>query len=603
MDSPASLIDILEDDGDLDAEQNIPSFLQQSLYYDDDNFVHLMKTKDKMFKVASLNCQSLNAKIDDIRILIEILRVSSVKLDVLCLQESWLNDSSDLSHLQIDGYKLISRGKSCSAHGGVAIYISEVFDYSILPFHSFSNNWDGLFVEISLQNSKRLIIGNIYRPPRTIVENYRLFNEELNEIMTDLQRNRSEVIIAGDFNLDLLKVNENQHIHEYFECVTGNGFLPKMTLPTRLNDRGGTLIDNIFAKITDHMCETTAGILVNNISDHLLCFLTLDFLNVQQKTSKYIKVYRNNEQSVNNFKLEIANQCILDRFNVEISGDPNKIYNILNDIIVNAINNQLPIKVVHFNKYQHKKNKWITTGIISSIKNRDRLYRELKDLTCADPQYLNQKNCLKEHNRILKKSIRLSKKMYYQNCFNKFRSDIKKTWQVIKEVISKNNKTNDYPEFFVINSHNVSEPIQIANEFNRFYINIGVELANKINQPENKSFEDYLNSPVMNRFNFVPTNENEVRKYISEIKSKASSGQDRLSNKLLKVIGKEISKPLTIIINQAFNTGIFPQKLKVAKVVPVYKKGDSNLIENYRPVSLLPSISKIFEKNYAFSNI
>ena len=135
-----------------------------------------------------------------------------------------------------------------------------------------------------------------------------------------------------------------------------------MTLPTRLNDRGGTLIDNIFAKMANHMCETTAGILVNNISDHLLCFLTLDYLNTPHETTKYIKVYKKDGQSVNNFRLEIANQCILDRFNVDISGDPNENYNILNNMLVNALENQLPIKIVRFNKHRHKKTKWITSG-------------------------------------------------------------------------------------------------------------------------------------------------------------------------------------------------------------------------------------------------
>ena len=603
MDSPACLIDILEDDGDLDAEQNIPNLLQQSMYYSNDNYVQLMKSKAKVFKVASLNCQSLNAKIDNIRILFEMLKVASVKLDILCLQESWLTESSDLSHLQIDGFNLISRGMSCSAHGGVAIYLNNDFGYNVLPIHSFSNSWDGLFIEIELRysrsdihNSKKLIVGNIYRPPRTNVHSYRLFNEELDEILNDLQRNRAEVIITGDFNLDLLKVNESEHIHEYFECVTGNGFVPKMTLPTRPNDRGGTLIDNIFVKISDHMCETTAGILNNRMSDHLLCFLTLDYLNIPLQTTKYIKITKKDGQSINKFKMEIANQCILDRFNMDISGDPNENYNIINSIIVNALDNHLPVKTVRFNKHRHKKTKWITTGIIRSIKIRDNLYKELKDLNFTDAQYLTKKNNLKEYNRILKKSIRLSKKTYYENSFSKFRSDIKKTWQVIKEVIGKNNKTNDYPEFFEINRNKVSDISQIANEFNQFYINIGVELANKISQPENKSFKDYLKYPVSKNFNFELTNETEVRKYIMEMKSKSSSGHDRLSNKLLKVIGNDISKPLTLMINQAFNTGIFPEKLKYAKVLPIYKKGDIKLLENYRPVSLLPSISKIFEK-------
>jgi hypothetical protein len=349
------------------------------------------------------------------------------------------------------------------------------------------------------------------------VDNYSVFNEELNEIMNNLQRNRSEVLIVGDFNLDLMKVNENQHIHEYLECVTGNGFLPKITLPTRLNDRGGTLIDNMFLKLTDHMSETTAGILVNNISDHLLCFLTLDYMNVQSESTKYITVNKRDGQSMNNFKLEIANQCILDRFNMDISGDPNENYDILNNIIVNALDKHLPTKTLKFDKHRHKKSKWITTGLITSIKNRDSLYKELKHLNNTDPQYITKKNSLQQQNRILKKNIRLAKQMYYQNCFNKFHSDIKKTWQVIKEVISKEEKTENYPDYFIINDNYVSDPSHIANEFNQFYVNIGVELANRITQPENQSFKDYLTHPVLSEFNFEPTNEMEVKNYVKLI--------------------------------------------------------------------------------------
>ena len=80
------------------------------------------------------------------------------------------------------------------------------------------------------------------------------------------------------------------------------------------------------------------------------------------------------------------------------------------------------------------------------------------------------------------------------------------------------------------------------------------------------------------------------------MKSKNSSGKDEISNKLLKSIKGEISKPLTIIINECLETGIFPDALKVAKVKPLYKKGDNCCFNNYRPISLLPTISKIFER-------
>ena len=110
------------------------------------------------------------------------------------------------------------------------------------------------------------------------------------------------------------------------------------------------------------------------------------------------------------------------------------------------------------------------------------------------------------------------------------------------------------------------------------------------------AFTDYLDDPTEHRFNFSNFTGNEIVVIINNLKSKNSSGKDGISNKLLKSIKGEISKPLTIIINQCLEIRIFPNALKVAKVKPLYKKGDSWCFNNYRPISLLATISKIFER-------
>ncbi len=99
-----------------------------------------------------------------------------------------------------------------------------------------------------------------------------------------------------------------------------------------------------------------------------------------------------------------------------------------------------------------------------------------------------------------------------------------------------------------------------------------------------------------NRFNFQNINVENVTKIIDKLAPKTSFGFDSLSTKLLKTVRDASIRPITIIINQMLNTGIFPDKLKLPKIMLVYKKDDESLFTNYRPISLLPTISKFFEK-------
>ena len=114
--------------------------------------------------------------------------------------------------------------------------------------------------------------------------------------------------------------------------------------------------------------------------------------------------------------------------------------------------------------------------------------------------------------------------------------------------------------------------------------------------PKNKSFRSFLTKRVNCKFTFKNVDHDTVDSIINELSPKSSYGFDGISTKLLKHIKNALLIPITSIINQMLNTGIFPDKLKIAKVTPVYKKDNENQFTNYRPISMLPSISKIFEK-------
>ena len=135
----------------------------------------------------------------------------------------------------------------------------------------------------------------------------------------------------------------------------------------------------------------------------------------------------------------------------------------------------------------------------------------------------------------------------------------------------------------------------IANEFCKFFTNIGKKYANDIPTAQ-FSFDHYMgNKSNINMF-LSPTDPYGVAKLIDLLKHKYSSGHDGLTSELIKDIINYIAIPLTILINKSLNTGIVPELLKTAKVIPIYKAKDKEQLNNYRPISLLPTISKILEK-------
>ena len=192
--------------------------------------------------------------------------------------------------------------------------------------------------------------------------------------------------------------------------------------------------------------------------------------------------------------------------------------------------------------------------------------------------------------------IRIAKKNYYAREFAKYKGDIRKTWDTLKDILNKKKRKSKFPAYFLCKNKHVSGAQNIANKFNEYFTNIGPDLASSIDTSNKAPFDSYLNTPCSNSFLFQYTNPADIAKIICQLKPKSSAGYDNISAKLLKEITDSISCPLSKIINQSMCTGIFHSKLKLAKVIRLYKKDDEKEFGNYRPISLLSSISKIFEK-------
>ena len=397
-----SLTQLVNQIQDNDGEMDI---IGHSAYYDNDKLINEMTNKRNSYKIISLNCQSINAKIDNLKLVLNQYADSDCELQAICLQETWLADDSDTSLLQLDGYHLISKGKTCSSHGGLLIYLKNNLKFEIIDIINDCNIWEEQFIRILFNKPlvKNVILGNIYRPPRDLNEVYQQFIDEFTAIFGMSGNTNCDVIIAGDYNIDLLKIHEKAIFSDYFDAITSLGFFPKITLPTRFSDLNGTLIDNFICKFPHRILNITAGILISRLSDHLPYFLSFDEMTIKPKQMpKCIETRHYGEQNILKLRETIHAESICDKLDLSDNADPNNNYEILENTITDAMSKHIPIKTVRYNKHKHQKSVWITKGLTKSMHSRDKLYMKLMKMNQYCAEYNIIKTNLRTFNRILR---------------------------------------------------------------------------------------------------------------------------------------------------------------------------------------------------------
>ena len=433
-----------------------------------------------------------------------------------------------------------------------------------------SSIWEGLFVSIRDSSYKKeVVLGNIYRPPfdNNNDENINLFISELNPIIGQISDNYNrDLLIAGDFNINLLHINycNKEHFGNFLDLFLGYSLFPKITFPSRLRENSCSLIDNIFGSLSPNIITSPAGKLFSRISDHFPYFLSV-YPNKDKglkSNTRYVKQRIKSKEAYEKLLNELSSCDVVSMLDPNPYCDPNKNYNTLHNYLTEMKEKHLPYKFVKFDKYRHKNSKWITHGVIKSIKNRYKLYRKLKCTDQSSERYVILKNRLSTYNKILKKTIREAKSSYYLLSFTENKANTRKTWSMINVIICKNKNSNNGIKAIMKDGNLIKDPKAIVENFNNFFINIGPNLVRNININPNKSFETYLTKHIISSFNFSLVNENEVNKILKSLHTKTSSGHDGMSVKLLKFLSPALIRPLTIIINQSLITGIFPKQLK-----------------------------------------
>jgi len=453
---------VLNDLNDADA-QVFGGINFDSQYFEIETFKTELKTLRNKFTALHINIRSINSNIDKLK---QFLTECNYLFSMICLTETWCSDESSRinSNLEIPNYKLISSERKTNKRGGGIInYIRTDQTTKYRDDLSISDADSEIFtIEISNNKSKNILVSTCYRPPDGDLSK---FSNHLKQIFYKNRNEQKKIFCIGDINIDCLQYDKQVNTKLFFDEMFQHYIFPIINKPTRVTQSSVTSIDNI---LTNTILDVTlkAGIIKTDISDHFQIFFSLSHDTKTTKDSK-IEIHKSkiNKHAIQQFKESLSavnwdkvyQECYLGRTNTA--------YTNFEKIFLKSYNKHFPIKVI-ITKEKYLKSPWITKGIIKSSKKKQKLY--IKYLKSRNEANLN---AYKQYKNLFEKIKKISKKNYYSNRIKNSKGDIKKTWDVIKEIIgNKNCKPNSLPTQIVINNKEYVSNDKISEKFNSFLL-------------------------------------------------------------------------------------------------------------------------------------
>ena len=487
--------------------------------------------------------------------------------------------------------------------GGLAIYVNlrvceeECLELLDIKPDGCVNNFaiECMFLQIKLKlknnGQKSYIIGNFYRSPSV---NPAASLEHLEDILNKLDRHKNKhIVLVGDFNIDLLKHEYDNSCQRLINMTISKSFCQVISRPTRVTDHSATLIDHMYSNQIHNICKS--GIITHDITDHLATYINIalyDRLNSQHMTEKSIassEQCRMNEQNIATFMdlLETENW----------------------DEVTNEQDTQLKYDLFSTKYAAHYKTAfishaparrsnqralpkpWILPWLEEACDRKNKFYADF----IKDPNESN-KNKYMKMNKFVKKHIKIAKRKYYKSYFNKHCSNSRKQWQMINTLL--NRSRPKHQTFHLRSSENdvIKDPRDVAESFNKNFASIADRLKSLNKSDANDvNHRSFLTQPVSNSIFIHPTDPNEINRIITALQNKTTSDYKIPALKAASLSHK-FNVTLADIINSSLAAGVFPAQLKTAKVIPIHKSGSKMDVSIYRPISLLSSFSKIFEK-------
>jgi len=523
---------------------------------------------------------------------------SGIQIDVIALQETWNIKYPKL--LTLPGFQnLIFVNRKVGKGGGVGFYIRNGISCKIVETEAgFKDKiFESLTINLSYTHNnitKHLTVSNVYRSPTPIngltnAQQHEQFNDKLESLLHQLSLANHDSYIFLDANINLLKLHTDDIVRQYVNTVYDKGFLPTNMKATRMTGRSSTLIDHILTN--SKTSSIVSGSIVSDISDHWLSFIQP---NISKNKSKPVRVMQRamGKQNMERFKTNLLNanwDDVLSCTEVDDAYDKFwSLYNSLYDI-------HFPWVTSSFNRNVHKISSFMTKGILNSRRNKLTLLK----LSLNEPTTYNI-NKYKQYRNIYNTVLRASKKLHIDTKLKNNSKNPQKIWKTQKELTTGNKNTQSINSITSKDGATLTDPKLIAEEFNTFFTSAGRKVADLV-EPISKDSTSFLPhiDPPPHTLELRTLTQGELIHIINNMESKSSTDSNGMSTKLIKLLKYELATPLVHLFNLSIRTGKFPSKLKTSRTVPIFKAGDSSSCDNYRPISLLSSISKILEKHIA----
>ena len=571
-------------DGTAEEDSNDTFYQENSndRYFDVEEIETLINQpcQQNSFFSICINLRGLNV-IKNFIGLVALIESLPKKPHLIAINETHIKENEGGPFNNIDGYTFISNSRSEYARGGVALYIQDNIKFSIRNDLTIMDEklYESLFVDLQI-NSRPLTVGTIYRSPDERVASNNKFLHHLKNTLTIINRKNTPCFLMGDMNFDLLDLDSSAE-DLFKDEMFSFSFYPLINHPTRIihtsAQESATCIDHIWTNVVDK--PITSGILTDKIADHLPVFQISDLGDIYKK-----ELIRTSLSAKDLIKLKSLLSSI-DVLEAISNSNIDESFEIITKFIIQAI-----YSVRKSRKPDKKRDKWYDKSLHQMKIKSDRFYKKFL------MHRTNPNKCV--YNQAKNKyffELRRKRDLFYKNLFDKYKNNMKSTWQVINKLLGRNKKST----MITLQSKDetITEPVEVANKFNNYFSNIATNIRKDI-PVETKDFSDYLPRRGQNHsLYFHPTVPYEVHSVIRKLKSKSSSGIDGISTLVLKALPNNFIEGLSNLFNHSMAQGFFPTKFKTAKIVPIYKKeGSRKSVEQYRPISLLCSMSKVLEK-------